>query len=270
MITEQHTDPAAGTSTGAGVGGIARLLAAVLVLAGGLVHLQLYFDGYRNIPNANLGRSFVANGVASVLVAIALVLRRDAVVRLAGLGVAVGTLGAFALSRTDRGIFGLAERGLQPSPQAAIALFTELAAVALLAASFVPAIGSGRRVAAPAAIVASATMIAVAVVMTALWARGTDTPAAGAVTEDGAPADAAGVTIVDFAFGPDVLTAPVGSTVTWSNADGFAHAVASADNSFVSEPLDPGDSFQHAFDTAGSFAYICAIHPSMAGTVVVE
>jgi plastocyanin len=41
------------------------------------------------------------------------------------------------------------------------------------------------------------------------------------------------------------------------------------DDSFVSESLGEGVSFTHTFDAAGTFAYICGIHPSMAGTVVV-
>ena len=34
--------------------------------------------------------------------------------------------------------------------------------------------------------------------------------------------------------------------------------------------LKKGDSFNHTFDTAGTFTYYCKIHPSMKGTVVVE
>ena len=49
-----------------------RLLAAVAVLVGGLVHFQLYFRGYRSLPDANLGRSFLLNGAASVAVSLAL------------------------------------------------------------------------------------------------------------------------------------------------------------------------------------------------------
>ena len=37
------------------LGTAARLLAAAAILVGGLVHLQLYFDGYRSLPDPNLG-----------------------------------------------------------------------------------------------------------------------------------------------------------------------------------------------------------------------
>ena len=50
---------------------IGRLVAAVLVLAGGAIHLKLYFDSYRHIDK--VGPSFLLNAVASLAVAILLV-----------------------------------------------------------------------------------------------------------------------------------------------------------------------------------------------------
>ncbi len=46
---------------------------AALVLVGALIHIKLYFDEYRSVPNANLGRSFLLNGAAGTVLAIALV-----------------------------------------------------------------------------------------------------------------------------------------------------------------------------------------------------
>ena len=44
----------------------------------------------------------------------------------------------------------------------------------------------------------------------------------------------------------------------------------SADGAFTeSDGLDQGDSFSHTFDQAGTFNYVCGIHPSMKATVVV-
>ena len=238
-----------------------RLAAAAAVLVGGLVHLQLYFDGYRDFPNDNLGRSFLANGVASAVLAAALVVRRDILIRLAAIGVSAGTLIAFALSRTDSGIFGFSESGLRPSPQAALTLVTEILAIVLLAASFVPRIGAGRdlemRIVAPVAVV----LLAFTGVMSALWAR---SPEGTSATSDATP-----VTIAGFAFDPPELTVAVGSTVTWTNQDGFAHTASSKDGTFDSGELPNAGTFSFTFDTAGTFAYICNIHPSMSGTVVV-
>ena len=112
MITTETSTDDRGTT----VGTVCRIGAAVAVLVSGLVHLQLYLDGYRDFPNQSLGRSFLLNVVASAVVAVALVWRRELVVRLAAAGLLVGTLVAFALSRSDRGIFGFTERGLEPSP----------------------------------------------------------------------------------------------------------------------------------------------------------
>jgi hypothetical protein len=72
---------------------------------------------------------------------------------LAPLLLANSTLVAFALSRTDRGIFGFTERGWNPTPDAALAVIVEivtglLAVVALALESARPA-GSGAPPAAP-------------------------------------------------------------------------------------------------------------------------
>jgi plastocyanin len=80
----------------------------------------------------------------------------------------------------------------------------------------------------------------------------------------------AAVTIQDFAFSPETVTVKVGSAITWTNGDGFAHSVKSADGSFVSQDLQQGQSFSPTFCSAGTFAYVCGIHNSMTGTVVVE
>ncbi len=111
---------------------VARCVAAALVLAGGIVHLRLWLDGYRDIPDSVIGPSFMANFIASVVVAIALVLWRHWVVVVAALALVNGTLLGFALSRTDRGIFDFTERGFDPSPEAVLALVFEIGAAIVL------------------------------------------------------------------------------------------------------------------------------------------
>ncbi len=237
-----------------------RLSAAIALLAGGLVHLQLYFDGYRSLPDPNLGRSFIANGVASVVVAAALLVRRDALLRLAGIGVALGTLGAFALSRTDRGIFGLRETGLNPSPQALIAL---VAAIAALAFSFLPKVGGGNTIDRRLSVPTAGILAAGAVVLSVLWSQGTSSTSATTASEP------ASVTISDFTFVASPITVAAGSEVTWTNADGFAHSVVAEDGTFHSDSLGTGESFSNTFNDAGTFNYVCGIHASMTGTVIV-
>jgi hypothetical protein len=113
---------------------LATYVAIVLLIATALIHLKLYDDGYKDFPNANLGRSFLLNAVACATAAVALWFHRGALSALAGLAVINGTLLGFALSRTDRGVFEFTERGFDPAPEAVLSLVVEIgAAIALLA-----------------------------------------------------------------------------------------------------------------------------------------
>lgn len=258
------------TTTGIDLATVLRLSAAVALLVGGLVHLQLYFDGYRSFPDANLGRSFIANGVASVLIAAALLVRRDALVRLAGIGLALSTLGAFAMSRRGDGVFGLRETGMNPSPQALIALIAEIAAIAALALSFAPKVGSGKNLPKRAALAAAAVFAAGAIVLSVLWSQDSTDTSTDTATDDADTNSAAGtVSISGFTFVERETTIAVGSEVTWTNNDGPAHSVVATDGSFSSDRLGTGESFSNTFDTAGTFDYVCGIHASMTGTVIV-
>ena len=106
-----------------------QLLGAALLLTGGAVHLQLSFDDY---GSRDIDRTFAVNALASAVVAGYLALRRDPVGPLAGIAVSVGTLVAFALSRTGDGILDFQATGLEPSPQAVIALGAEAATIVVL------------------------------------------------------------------------------------------------------------------------------------------
>jgi plastocyanin len=86
-----------------------------------------------------------------------------------------------------------------------------------------------------------------------------------------APAPVSGtakVTITNFAFSPAILTVRVGTKVTWTNEDIVAHTVTFTDvaNSPV---LNRGNTFSRTFTAAGTYSYICSIHPFMHGSVVV-
>jgi plastocyanin len=96
-----------------------------------------------------------------------------------------------------------------------------------------------------------------------------------------APAQAADVTIANFAFSPTPITIAPGDTVTWHWAGPDTnHSVTSDANqgdSFDSDPLraplstdhPPGDTFDHQFNTPGTFTYHCQVHSSMHGKVIV-
>ena len=78
------------------------------------------------------------------------------------------------------------------------------------------------------------------------------------------------VTISGLAFLPPSVTVTEGDTVTWTNEDGMPHTATGSGGSFDTGTLADGASGAVTFDTAGTFAYICSIHPTMTGTVIVE
>ena len=86
--------------------------------------------------------------------------------------------------------------------------------------------------------------------------------AAGAVTA----ADRT-VTMVDLAFEPSTVEIVAGDSVTWMN-EGAAPHDATGDG-WATPLLTSGQSASVEFDTAGTYAYICSIHPQMTGQVVV-
>jgi plastocyanin len=87
-----------------------------------------------------------------------------------------------------------------------------------------------------------------------------------------APPTATGaeIEIDNFAFTPATITVPVGTQVTWTNKDDITHNVVSADKTIKSKALDTNDKFTFIFTQAGTFSYVCSIHPRMKGTVVVQ
>ena len=85
----------------------------------------------------------------------------------------------------------------------------------------------------------------------------------------GSSASEAAVTIQNFAFSPDSVTVNVGGTVTWTNKDSATHNVE-GDGGISSGDMANGDTYSKTFDTAGTYSYKCAIHPSMTGEVVVK
>ncbi len=78
------------------------------------------------------------------------------------------------------------------------------------------------------------------------------------------------IVLKDFHFSPMSLTVPAGATVIWRNLDEEPHTVASDAGLFRSGGLDQNDSFTFKFDKPGTYRFICSIHPSMMGTIVVK
>lgn len=78
------------------------------------------------------------------------------------------------------------------------------------------------------------------------------------------------VSIKNYQFEPTSLIIKKGESVTWTNYDAAAHIVAGdADGWVAGSTIEQGKTYTHTFDTVGTFAYHCAIHPGMRGTIVV-
>ena len=287
-------------------GRILRIAAAAAILISGIVHLDLYFNaGYRFAsPDVNFGRSLLLNAIGAGIIAVALVARREWFVRAAGIGYAVSTIGVFWYTHAGNTFFGFSHGGpvFDPSPQAQLTVIVGVIAIVLLAASFIPALDTADAPMDLRFVGAAGAIAAIALIgLTIKWQpddaksvdaatptspASTETTAAGATTVPGqttvvgetsttvagGAAPAAGgdaVSIKDFAFAAKDLSVAKGTTVTWTNADTAKHSIVAKDTSFVSDDLVQGATYQYTFDTDGTFAYICGIHPYMAGTITV-
>ena len=80
------------------------------------------------------------------------------------------------------------------------------------------------------------------------------------------------VAIKNFAFHPDSISVPPGSTITWVNCDvGQEPHTTTSDNTVWDSPeLSVGNRFSHAFPAPGAFPYHCTPHPFMLGKVIVQ
>ena len=75
-------------------------------------------------------------------------------------------------------------------------------------------------------------------------------------------------------FKPDNIIVKKGSTVKWVNGDVNTHIFASmpfiGDGGIFSPRVNPGETWEHKFDKAGEYYYLCFIHRSMIGKITVE
>jgi plastocyanin len=79
------------------------------------------------------------------------------------------------------------------------------------------------------------------------------------------------IAIKNIAFAPAAMTVKVGTTVTWTNQDSDAHTVTSdgSGGPLNSKAMNTGDTFSFTFTKAGTYKYLCTIHPFMTATVTV-
>jgi plastocyanin len=111
----------------------------------------------------------------------------------------------------------------------------------------------------------SATLAAMAVV-----AAGVAVPVAASSAS--APRAKATVVLKNIAFNPKSVTIKKGGSVTWKWQDGATpHTVTSQGKThFKSASARMSGSYTVKFAKAGTYHYVCTIHPGMAGVVVVK
>ena len=78
----------------------------------------------------------------------------------------------------------------------------------------------------------------------------------------------ASVDVIDNDFDPNPLRVTPGTTVSWTITGALPHTVTA--DGFDSGIMSPGDVFEWTFEEVGTFDYVCALHPGMEGTVIVE
>ena len=247
------------------IGRVLRIGGAIALLVAGLVHLDLYFGGYRSAGSVpSFGRSILLNAIVSGIVAVAVAARREWFVRLAGIIVPVGTLAALAYTHSEHTFLGFQGEGLDPSPQAQLVLISEIAAIVLLAATFIPAIAERDESSGPGFLAAAGAVAAVALIgFGAYWADYYDTTSVAASPTS--------VAIADFAFAPQALTVPVGTTVTWTNVDPLGHSIVAGDGSFVERHARRAGRRSSSRSTLpASTPTSAASIPEMSGTVTVS
>jgi plastocyanin len=78
------------------------------------------------------------------------------------------------------------------------------------------------------------------------------------------------VAIDNFTFSQPSLTISKGTEVTWTNQDDIPHSIVVGALGVHSKALDTGNTFTYRFDRAGTYSYICGLHPQMHAKVVVR
>jgi plastocyanin len=79
------------------------------------------------------------------------------------------------------------------------------------------------------------------------------------------------IEISGHAFHPNLLTLGVGDTVIWTNEDAVPHSVLPQlfTETWNSDDLQLGQSYDHTFDAPDVIPYFCGVHPGMKGNLVV-
>lgn len=117
------------------------------------------------------------------------------------------------------------------------------------------------------------SLAAAALVALAASCGGEEKAATEGCRQGGGGGDAKAVCMKDIKYLPARVTVPAGATVVWTNADPVPHTVTKESGpgpEFDSQTVTAGQTYEQRFPVAGTIEYVCTIHPSQRGAVVVE
>lgn len=78
------------------------------------------------------------------------------------------------------------------------------------------------------------------------------------------------VRIEGMAFVPETLTVKPGDVVVWVNKDLFAHTATAPSRGFDSGEIASGKTWKYIAKDAGKTPYVCTLHPTMKGVLIVK
>lgn len=78
------------------------------------------------------------------------------------------------------------------------------------------------------------------------------------------------VRIVNMRFEPAELVVKRGSRIVWVNDDLFPHTATAMDDAFDSGSIDASSSWTYVPTQPGTHVYVCALHPTMKGRLIVQ
>ena len=75
-----------------------------------------------------------------------------------------------------------------------------------------------------------------------------------------------------FVFSPATVTISKGTTVRWADANSTPHNIVGqgAAASVINRPAINTEPYSVKFTTAGTYHYLCQIHPGMVGVITVK
>lgn len=86
-----------------------------------------------------------------------------------------------------------------------------------------------------------------------------------------APPTASHTVIIEaLRYSPPTIEVNKGDTIVWRNKDPFPHTVTTQNRAFDSGQIAEGKSWKFKAKQSGEFTYICTLHPTMKGTLIVK